>query len=265
MKYVQFHLGDWVSATVDLTPTEKGVYFDLLCRYYQTEEPFIRSYFERITRGYTDVERKAFEFVISLFFVEDENGCFHNERADKEIAACREKSEKARKSIQSRWNKQKKSDTNVLRTKNECNTNHKPITNNHNIYINDSSNHSSASEKNDPDFALDSKDKNPKIPFDEIVGLYNRMCVPGCVECLRLTPARKTALRSRAVELMRFWHAETHDEIIECFRRIFERVSESDFLMGRTQRSGDHSNFRVDLSWILKAENLTKILEEKYS
>lgn len=136
MKYVQWHLGDWISSTMDLSPTERGVYFDLLMRYYQTETPVIRSYFERITRGYTDAERSAFDYVIDRFFTEAEDGTLHNARADKEIAAFKEKSEKARRSVNARW---KKRDTvesaNEERTKYErignvlLTNNHKPITN----------------------------------------------------------------------------------------------------------------------------------------
>lgn len=136
-------------------------------------------------------------------------------------------------------------------------------------YINDATHHSSFSPENDAQQSSVEKISQPQkslqIPYEKIVDLYNGMCTPGCVACLKLTPSRKQSIRLRANELAKFWQAESPDEIIECFRRIFERVKDSDFLMGRTQRSGDHSNFRVDLSWILKSENLTKILEEKYA
>lgn len=136
-------------------------------------------------------------------------------------------------------------------------------------YINDATHHSSFSPENDAQRSSVEKISQPQkalqIPYEKIVELYNEMCTPGCVACLKLTPSRKQSIRLRATELAKFWQAENQDEIIECFRRIFERVKDSDFLMGRTQRSGDHSNFRVDLSWILKSENLTKILEEKYA
>ena len=148
MNYVQFHIGDWESGTRLLTPLEKGIYIDLLMLYYSTERPILRSYFDRITRGYTDDERKAFDYVVSQYFEERDDG-FHNARCDEEIAKAAEKSEKARKSIQARWNKAGKgpssavSDTSrkpnesteTIRTNNERNTdeiltnNQEPITN----------------------------------------------------------------------------------------------------------------------------------------
>lgn len=148
MNYVQFHIGDWESGTRLLTPLEKGIYIDLLVLYYSTERPILRSYFDRITRGYTEDERKAFDYVISQYFEEQDDG-FHNARCDEEIAKAAEKSEKARKSIQARWNKAAKDSstsasetcckygesTDAKRTNNERNTdvlltnNQEPITN----------------------------------------------------------------------------------------------------------------------------------------
>lgn len=148
MNYVQFHVGDWDSSTRLLTPLEKGIYIDLLMLYYSTERPILRSYFDRITRGYTEDERKAFDYVVSQYFEEQDDG-FHNARCDEEIAKAAEKSEKARKSIQARWNKAAKGhassvsdtwrkpdeSTDAIRTNNERNTdvlltnNQEPITN----------------------------------------------------------------------------------------------------------------------------------------
>lgn len=137
------------------------------------------------------------------------------------------------------------------------------------IDINVATQHTSLSPESDPQNGpsepIPQKEKSPPIPYEKIVDLYNQMCVPGCVACLKLTPSRKQSIRLRAIELAKYWEAESQDDIIECFRRIFKRVSDSDFLMGRCQRSSDHANFKVDLSWILKSENLTKILEEKYA
>ena len=148
MNYVQFHIGDWESGTRLLTPLEKGIYIDLLMLYYSTERPILRSYFDRITRGYTEDERKAFDYVVSQYFEEQDDG-FHNARCDEEIAKAAEKSEKARKSIQARWNKAAKGlassvsdtcrkpdeSTDAIRTNNERNAdvlltnNQEPITN----------------------------------------------------------------------------------------------------------------------------------------
>ena len=139
MLYVQWHIGDWEAETRLLSPLEKGVYMELLMLYYSSETPLLRSKIDRITRRYTEEERAAFDYVLSEYFEEHEDG-FHQVRCDREIASCHEKSDKARKSIQARWAKKpaKRSDEgtdeirpNNVRTSNEVLTNNQePITNN---------------------------------------------------------------------------------------------------------------------------------------
>lgn len=151
MNFVQFHIGDWTSSTNLLTPTERGVYMDLLCLYYSTERPIMRSQCDRMSRAYTPVEREALEYVLREYFRE-EDGVFYHHRCEEEIDACRLKSEKARSSAKARWNKGSQTaerlkngsakceshtsahcenDANALRSHSEGNANHKPITNNH--------------------------------------------------------------------------------------------------------------------------------------
>jgi uncharacterized protein YdaU (DUF1376 family) len=142
MVYVQWHIGDWEAETRLLSPLEKGVYMELLMLYYSSETPLLRSKFDRITRRYTEEERAAFDYVLSEYFEEREDG-FHQVRCDREIALCHEKSDKARKSIQARWAKkpEKRADecTDEIRPNNDrtstevLTNNQKPITNNQRI------------------------------------------------------------------------------------------------------------------------------------
>ena len=158
MNYVQFHIGDWMSSTLLLSATERGVYMDLLCIYYSTERPLMRSQCDRIARAYAKEERDALEYVLQEYFVE-ENGYFYHRRCEQEIEACRDKSEKARLSAKARWQKGKQevsapktapqnnasqSERNAdamrshVRTQCDGNANQEPITNNHkrvNLYV----------------------------------------------------------------------------------------------------------------------------------
>lgn len=138
MIYVQFHLGDWSSNTRLLSVLEKGAYIDLLSIYYASEAPLVRSKYERITARCTDEERAAYDYVLSEFFEEREDG-YHNESADQAIAESRAKSERARASISARWakkaEKKESADTNEIRSNYERTTNvlltnnQEPITN----------------------------------------------------------------------------------------------------------------------------------------
>lgn len=111
MIYFRFHIGDWEQKTRLLSPIEKGIYVDLLTYYYSTEHPIVRSNYERITRGYTEEEKKAADYVLSTFFTE-KDGCYYNKRCEEEIAAWQEKSSKSKKSIKARWDREKKRTSN---------------------------------------------------------------------------------------------------------------------------------------------------------
>lgn len=104
MNYIQFHVGDWDSSTRLLSPLEKGIYIDLLMLYYSTERPIMRSECERISRAYATEERQALEYVLERFFHRD-GDAYVNRRCEEEIAKAAEKSKKAKKSADARWNK----------------------------------------------------------------------------------------------------------------------------------------------------------------
>lgn len=114
MLYMQTHIGEWAVETAQLSLVEKAVYFELLLAYHSNEAPLIRSYIDRITRRYTDVEKTACEYVLATFF-EERDGVFHHKRADENIHKFQLKSEKARKSVQARWLKNKEN-TNAIRS-----------------------------------------------------------------------------------------------------------------------------------------------------
>lgn len=126
MNYVQFHVGDWDSSTRLLSPLEKGIYIDLLMLYYSVERPLMRSECERISRAYAPEEKAALEYVLDRFF-HREGDVYTHHRCDEEIAKAAEKSKKAAKSAQARWNKASKgpapSTPNANGVQNECTCN----------------------------------------------------------------------------------------------------------------------------------------------
>lgn len=139
MNYVQLHLGDWIAGTLDLTPTERGVYMDLLVRYYKEERPLMQDECKRIARGYAPAEQEAMHYVLQRFFTL-ENGEYRQSRCDEEIEKAQTVSNKRKRAAASRWAKKPEIDAsaypNAEQTQCECNANgmltnnHKPITNN---------------------------------------------------------------------------------------------------------------------------------------
>jgi len=151
MNYYQHHIGDYAAATAYLSLVEDAIYTRLLRVYYRDEKPL-------------PTDTKAVAWLIGLrskkevalldnllpqFFMLQADG-WHNQRADEEISAYREKQNKAKAAIDARWSKAKdtspegtdgecrnnEQDTDVLPATYERNTdviatnNHKPITNN---------------------------------------------------------------------------------------------------------------------------------------
>lgn len=102
MNYVQFHLGDWIAGTALLSPTERGVYMDLLVRYYKEERPILQEECKRIARAYAPYEQEAMQYVLQTFFTLDEEG-YHHARCDEEISKSHAVSEKRRRAASARW------------------------------------------------------------------------------------------------------------------------------------------------------------------
>jgi uncharacterized protein YdaU (DUF1376 family) len=128
MHYYQKNIGDYRRDTMNLSLLEHGVYMTLIDHYTLNEETIPLDHLDVCwTIGArTDNEKTAVCLILSKFFIKTDEG-YRHKRCDEEIAKYHAKSEKAKESINKRWNK----DTNVIQTYNEGNTNHKPITNNH--------------------------------------------------------------------------------------------------------------------------------------
>jgi len=133
--YYQFNIGDFASHTAHLDPVEEAAYRRMLdyCYLHEIGLPETVEEIARLIRMRTHCECIA--TVLREFFVQHENGCWHNERVDREIALFREKSGKAAEAARKRWGNPMRthSERTADAMPNECegNANHKPITNNH--------------------------------------------------------------------------------------------------------------------------------------
>ncbi len=106
--------------------------------------------------------------------------------------------------------------------------------------------------------AVQSKSKaaRPECPHQEIIALYHEI-LPMCPSIRDWTPSRQQALRGR-------WNEDPKRQNLEYWRTFFTYVSQSKFLTGRAKTQEGRKPFLVSLDWIVKAENFTKIREERY-
>jgi hypothetical protein len=89
-------------------------------------------------------------------------------------------------------------------------------------------------------------------PHSEILKLWAEI-LPSARQPVDWNAQRQALLRSR-------WREKSSRQSLEWWRRFFEYVSRSDFLMGRTS-SRDRSPFLLSLDWLLKPANFLKVLE----
>ena len=124
MNYFNLHIGDWTVETAYLNRIERDIYMQMLLHYYREEKPLCMeiSELEKIFSIKEDAESEALCYLLHKYFYQ-EKGQYHHTRCDKEIAHYKEKSQKAKKAAEKRWDN--KSNANALLTNNQ-----KPITNN---------------------------------------------------------------------------------------------------------------------------------------
>ena len=96
--------------------------------------------------------------------------------------------------------------------------------------------------------AAEENEKNKPVPYIEIQQLYNKIC--SFRKCISLSENRKKALKAR-------WHEYGCD--LQIFEKLFTEAQASSFLHGDNAR-----NWMADFDWLIKAGNMTKVLEGKY-
>lgn len=103
-----------------LSPTEKGIYIDLLSFYYSVERPITKEECKRIARAYADEDSQAMQYVLQTHFVDD-GDAYRHEKCERVIADARALIAKKRKASQARWNKEKNENPSKSEEKNVCN------------------------------------------------------------------------------------------------------------------------------------------------
>lgn len=99
--------------------------------------------------------------------------------------------------------------------------------------------------------------RNPPVPYQKVVDLYNAKCTPA-LAAARLTDKRKDDIRKRWHEMQDFTGAQTEEETLAQFGKFFDRVSRSDFLKGLK------TSFKADFPWLMQREKFEFVLGGRY-
>lgn len=87
-------------------------------------------------------------------------------------------------------------------------------------------------------------------PHQEIIKLYHEH-LPMLTQVKIWNSKRQTLLKTR-------WKESKERQNLDYWKRLFQYISKSDFLTGKT------SHWQADLEWIVNSSNFTKIIEGRY-
>lgn len=198
------------------------------------------------------VNESTIESIINdfdLFTIKD--GFFGSKSVERRLNERYEKSNKAKKSAQSRW-KNQHSDANVMRTECErinksCDSNAikeiklKEIKVNNNIYTHENVEQSSTGES-------EKKEKGKEINYQGLIDMFNKEFEGLLPKVVKLTDSRKKAIKNRIAE-------NSKEDVI----KVFNNVKSSDFLLGKEK------DWACNFDWIFNSSNFVKILEGNYN
>ena len=105
-------------------------------------------------------------------------------------------------------------------------------------------------------------DPSGSCPHQRILEAY-REVLPELSQPRTWRANEQSALKARWSEKRKEGKFTTEDEGVEYFKRFFQYVRGSDFLMGKVSNR-DGKAFQADIRWLVKARNFDKVVEGKY-
>ena len=120
--------------------------------------------------------------------------------------------------------------------------------------IRDHTGNTSVLPDTDPNGSVFVASKPATCPHEKIIELYHEV-LPECPRVRKWTDTRRAHLKAR-------WREGNQD--LGGWRRFFEYVKTSDFLVGKARSSNGRAPFVADLAWLVKQENFAKVIEGRY-
>lgn len=101
-------------------------------------------------------------------------------------------------------------------------------------------------------------------PVAKIADLWDE-CIPEKPSVTLWTEPRRAAISARWRQMAAHYGWTEQAEGLQWFERLFRKIRESDFLMGKARpRNKDDKPFALDMDWAFGPKNFTKIVEGKY-
>lgn len=236
----QLYAADFFMDTAGWTPHQVGVYFRLLLHEWVSGPlPSDISSLARLAGADPRNMQKCWHVVVSKKFVRDDANMYINLRLEKTREEQRKylesQSEKGKKRAKQMWEGHIAGAINGLQDR---------------LQPEDSSS-SSPLYNTTIKVSKDTLSETDVCPHQKIIGLYH--------EILPELPKVKTWPAPLQAILRARWKEDETRQELEWWKRYFQYVNESDFLMGRTKEA-----FRADLEWLVRPRNFTKIANGRY-
>ena len=108
----------------------------------------------------------------------------------------------------------------------------------------------------DTDSAQAAPARLPDCPHQQIIDLFHKT-LPTARKVKAWPESRSRSLRAR-------WNEDPKRQNLDWWKRLFEYVGRCDFLMGRVDPLAGRKRFELGLDWLIKSENLIKVIEGNY-
>lgn len=98
--------------------------------------------------------------------------------------------------------------------------------------------------------------RSSDCPHQEIIALFHQV-LPEATQVKQWTEKRAASLRAR-------WREDPKRQNLDWWKRLFEFIRESDFLMSRVEPKPGYRMFVLSLPWLLESEHFLKVIEGNY-
>lgn len=256
MNYFEFYVGDYKRDTSRLSMAEHGAFLMLLADYYANERPLPASLPElyRIAGAQGAQEQRAVKSVADTFFpVDPEDGLRHNARADAEIAKAQKRINAARANGAKGGRKQNPVGTHRVTGRDTQQETHGDTQRGTQQTTHSGEALQTPHEKlieANASIAPEAGAATPRCPQQDIIALYH--------EILPELPPVNDWPEVSATHLRNLWRKNQKRQTLDFWRRLFEHVRKSEFLMG------EKSDFQASLIWLVKPANFAKVVNGNY-
>lgn len=264
--FMPFYTADYLQDTRHLSCSEKGIYTDLMCFAWGTQEPLPLD--ERKLCGLCNArssdEIEALRRVLAEFFVRTDAGYFQS-RVEKELAKARSVSELRSHAAIARWRKAKGNpdDAHAMHMHSTSNA--------HGVTVNQQLQpqlqlqpQGIGGVSNDTPLVPVAPRRRPKAvpdcPYDDLIAAYHDHC-PTLPRVEVVNEVRKARLRARWREVAaeHLDDADPRAATLDWFTFFFrDRVDASPFLTGKVK------DWHATFDWLLNPTNFAKVVEGQY-